>query len=314
MDSEKIVDAIDAQKWLIPVDKTLQEAADATLNQGGASGQTIRNWLHGIWLGHPLHPVLTDLPIGAWTISALCDAVGALSDEEERAALEKSSQALTAIGLVGALGSAVTGLNDWQHTHNTPRRVGTLHAVLNIGATILYAASLIMRRRGATTSGKVTGLAGYGLMAAASYLGGTLVYDEKIGVDHAPLRGELPQDWTPILDNSALQEGEMQRVEVEGNTAPVSVLLARRDGEIYAIANACSHLGGPLCEGKIAGLSVVCPWHDSQFSLQDGSVLNGPAAFAQPTFETRVQGGKIEIKTTHPIPDDVANKQDWETV
>ena len=314
MDSEKLVDAINDQKWLVPIDKTLQKAADATLNQGGETGKTVRDLLHGLWLGHPLHPVITDLPIGAWTIGVMCDGIGLLSGRKSAKKLEKCSQALTAIGLVGALGAAITGLNDWQHTHNTPRRVGTLHAVLNIGATVFYVASLIMRRRGNTTSGKVVGWCGFGLMSAGAYLGGTLVYDEKIGVDHAPQRGELPQEWTPVLAESELAEGAMQSVEVEAKTQKIQVLLARRDGQIYALANRCSHLGGPLNEGKMEGACVVCPWHKSQFSLEDGHVVHGPAASAQPTFETRVRDGQIEIKSRHPVPKDVANKQEWETV
>jgi nitrite reductase/ring-hydroxylating ferredoxin subunit len=74
------------------------------------------------------------------------------------------------------------------------------------------------------------------------------------------------------------------------------VLLLRRGERIYAIAETCAHLGGPLAEGTLDGLSVICPWHGSRVALEDGRVLDGPSTFPQPCFETRVHHGQIEVR------------------
>jgi len=76
------------------------------------------------------------------------------------------------------------------------------------------------------------------------------------------------------------------------------IMLYRANGAIYALANRCSHRGGPLHEGEIDGQEVICPWHSSRFHLQDGSVTSGPATAPQPCYETRIHDGKIEVRST----------------
>jgi nitrite reductase/ring-hydroxylating ferredoxin subunit len=73
-------------------------------------------------------------------------------------------------------------------------------------------------------------------------------------------------------------------------------MLVRAGGRIHALANTCSHLGGPLCEGTLHEGGVVCPWHGSRFDLETGEVLDGPAVFPAPRFETRVRDGRIELR------------------
>jgi nitrite reductase/ring-hydroxylating ferredoxin subunit len=127
---------------------------------------------------------------------------------------------------------------------------------------------------------------------ASAYLGGALSYNLKIGVNHAPVPEELPEDWKEAIAESDLNEGEPKGVKV----GDVAVMLLRRGGAIAAIAAACSHLGGPLPEGKIEGDTVVCPWHGSRFCLKDGSVINGPATTNQPMFQVKVDGGTVFLK------------------
>ena len=126
---------------------------------------------------------------------------------------------------------------------------------------------------------------------AAAYLGGHLVYEQGIGVDHT-LGEALPEKFVPVSSESELADGELKR----GEHDDVPILLVRRGKRIFALAEKCSHLGGPLSEGKLRDDSVQCPWHGSRFSLEDGRVLDGPAVHPQPCLEARVRNGKIEVR------------------
>jgi len=148
-----------------------------------------------------------------------------------------------------------------------------------------------MRRKGHRPAGRAAGWLGYGLVGAAAYLGGALVSEQKIGTDHGDREG-WPEGFEAVLKETDLADNEMKSVEVAG----MGVLLMRRNGSIHAIGNKCSHEGGPLSEGKYDGNCVVCPWHASRFALSTGAVVDGPATFPQPFFETRVRDGQIEIR------------------
>jgi nitrite reductase/ring-hydroxylating ferredoxin subunit len=149
----------------------------------------------------------------------------------------------------------------------------------------------LLRRGGRRGAGRAVSFLGYAIVSASAYLGGHLVYGERIGVNHAT--ETLPEpEFTPALADADLKEGEPQRVEVNG--APVFLL--RQGGRIHALANRCAHLGGPLSEGEIREGCVTCPWHRSTFSLEDGRVIQGPSAYPQPVLETRVRDGQIEVR------------------
>jgi nitrite reductase/ring-hydroxylating ferredoxin subunit/uncharacterized membrane protein len=288
---ETIGDLINQQSWLGPVETALDGMAEVTLNRKNPVMTQVRNVLHGTWLGHPLHPVITDVPLGAWTVSTALDLYELSTGDETFAA---GSDGAVGIGLVGAACAAVAGINDWQFTNDKPKRVGALHALLNIAATGCYIGSWLQRRRGNRTDGIVTGLGGFFLSILGAYLGGHLVYKEKIGVDHSPQ--ELPSKFVAVMDDDDLPEGKLKKGDANGTP----VVLVRRGQRIFALAETCSHLGGPLSEGKLEGASVRCPWHGSRFSIEDGSAIEGPTAFAQPCFETRVRNGKIEVRAIRP--------------
>src|SRR5262245_28182861 len=131
---------------------------------------------------HPLHPVFTDLPIGAWTTGLVLDAVAASSRNRTMA---RAADIAIAVGLAGAAAAAVTGLTDWSETSGRPRRTGFVHGMLNIAATTLYAASYMLRKSGSRRAGWSCAITGYGVALSAAYLGGDLVYDQQIGVMHA---------------------------------------------------------------------------------------------------------------------------------
>jgi len=283
---EAAVENVERQDWLEPIAEGLQRAVLAAYQAGGATGRRIRDFLHGTWLGHPLHPVLTDIPLGAWTVSGILDVLS----RHAGARHDRAADVAIGIGLVGAVGAAVTGMTDWQHTSAEDRRVGLLHGLLNVSAAGLYALSLGLRLRGARAPGRATAGLGLTVVLASAYLGGHLVYRKRVGVDHAP-RLEW-EDFVAVLPERDLIESEPRRVDVRG----VSVVLVRQVGRIYALADSCAHLGGPLSEGQVDAASIRCPWHGSLFALDDGRILEGPSTFTQPCFEVRVRDGQIEVR------------------
>lgn len=290
MNKEPLINAITRQEWLDEVGDVVQPAIINAFEAGGKTGQDIKNFLHGVWLGHPLHPVLTDVPIGAWTAAAVLDTLELMGETRYK----KGSDAAVAIGLIGAAGSAVTGLTDWTGTTRKKRKIGLMHGLLNVTATVLYTTSYILRKRKDTRPAAIClSMAGYGVATLAAYLGGHLVYTEQIGVDHTATSVQPPAHFVAVLPENELAENQMRCVQA----GEVPVVLARQNNQIYALANTCSHLGGPLCEGDLLNDGDVrCPWHGSVFSLKDGSVVDGPATAPQPKFDVRVNNGQIEVR------------------
>jgi nitrite reductase/ring-hydroxylating ferredoxin subunit/uncharacterized membrane protein len=240
--------------------------------------------LSGSWLGHPLHPLLTDLPIGAWTSAVLLDVAGG-----RRA--RPAADALVAAGIVAALPTAVSGLSDWSDLGRRAQRVGLVHAAVNNMALTLWTASLVARRRGKRSAGVALGLLGAAALSVGGYLGGHLSYRRAAGVDRNAF-ADLPEEWTPLADAAELRDGE----PVLAHAGATPLLLVRRGETVHALADGCSHLGGPLHEGHLEGDTVTCPWHGSTFCLGDGRVVHGPASAPQPTLEVRTTGGKIEVR------------------
>lgn len=288
MVAQSALRAIDRQKWLKPVDSAIAQAITKAFGAAGPAGLKVKDFLNGVWLGHPLHPVLVDVPIGAWTTATTLDVFEAMTGREEFSA---GADGAIAIGIGVTLPAAITGLADWQYLVGQPRRIGLVHGLLNVGALALYTASLLMRRSGARGAGQVTAALGLGTIAASSWLGGHLVYRHRAQVNHAN-EETMPRRFVPVMAEADLPEGKLTRAEARGTP----VVLLRRGDRIYALAETCSHLGGPLAEGKLADNSVICPWHGSRFSFEDGHVITGPATSPQPCFETRVQNGQIEVR------------------
>jgi nitrite reductase/ring-hydroxylating ferredoxin subunit len=266
-----------------PLDKVAEPLAG--LVGKVVSPRWIRNLLSGTRLGHPAHPMLTDLPIGAWSMSTLLDTVGGNSSE-------RAADLLVGVGILSAIPTAMTGLNDWSDTIGGEKRIGTVHAGANVAALGLYLASLIARGAGHRGRGKLLGLAGFGVLMAGGYLGGHLSYAKAVNVNHTVFEYR-PPEWTPVLADAELGEGEHRMVTADG----ASVLLVRDKGQLHALANTCSHAGGPLDEGEFVDGCVVCPWHASTFRLTDGSIVRGPASIPQPAYQTRVSDGKIEVRS-----------------
>jgi nitrite reductase/ring-hydroxylating ferredoxin subunit/uncharacterized membrane protein len=291
--SQRIIGNFPPDKSEIPASKSgeekLQKLLDRALYANGRpSAQKIRNFLNGTWLGEPLHVVLTDVPIGAWTVAIIFDA---LDLSRKRREFSLAADTSVAIGLLGAAGAAATGITDWSDVDPPARRLGLIHGLLNVGVTALFMTSLIFRRRKMRTRGRVSAALGYALLSLSAHLGGKMVYEQRVGVDRTA--GEIfPKDFVPVLAESRLSESTPTRA----NYNDVSILLVRRGQRISAMAERCSHFSGPLSEGKLVGDSIVCPYHASRFALDDGRVLDGPAVHPQPCLEVRVRNGQIEVR------------------
>jgi nitrite reductase/ring-hydroxylating ferredoxin subunit/uncharacterized membrane protein len=267
------------------------EALDAPAKRLGKAVRSIlpagpvKDVLSGTPLGHPLHPLLTDVPIGSWTSAVMLDWIGG---SESRTAARR----LVAAGILAALPTAAAGYSDWADTevgNETVRRTGLVHAAANITALSMFTASYFARRRGG--GGRMLALAGAGAAAAGGHLGGHLTFVEGVGVNQTVFE-KGPEEWTPTVPEAELSEGTPVCVRA----GDVDVLIVRdRDG-IHALDNRCTHRGGPLHEGEVADGSVTCPWHASRFRLADGSVEQGPASSPQPVYETRVTDGKVEVR------------------
>lgn len=273
------------------VEEQLQKLLDKALYCGGRpAAQRIRNLLNGTWLGEPLHAVLTDLPVGAWSVAMVFDGLDILLPRSDFA---RAADASIAIGVVGAAGAVLTGATDWSDVNPPARRLGLIHGLLNVSGTALFFTSLVLRKRESRKYGRIFAFLGYGVMAFAAHLGGKLVFEHRVGVDRTD--GEVfPDEFVPVLSESELESERPTRV-IHGG-API--LLVRRGDRLFAIAETCSHFGAPLSEGKLVGDSIVCPYHASKFALEDGRVLDGPAVHPQPCLEIRVRDGQIEVRKT----------------
>jgi nitrite reductase/ring-hydroxylating ferredoxin subunit/uncharacterized membrane protein len=275
------------------VAEPLSQAIRGAYEASGPAGQRAKNALHGVWLGHPLHPVFTDVPIGAWTTALALD-VAADGDP----AMRRAATFAMGVGLTGAVGAAVTGLTDWSETDGKSRRAGLVHGLLNVAATSLFATAYALRRNDRYSGGRACAWMGYAIALGAAYLGGDLVYRQRLGVTHADM--DLPSTFTPVLDSDRLAENAM----VRARAGDADILLVRQHGIVCALVHSCAHLGGPLSEGTLKDGSVVCPWHGSEFALSDGRVLNGPSAHDQPCLEARERDGLIEVRAkTRTQPD-----------
>lgn len=248
-------------------------------------GGPVKDVLSGTFLGHPLHPLLTDLPIGSWTSALMLDWVGG---PESRTGARR----LIAAGILAAIPTAAAGYSDWADTEvssPTVRRTGIVHAAANVTALGFFTASYLARRRG--RGGRALALTGAGALAAGGHLGGHLSFAEGVGVNQTAFE-EGPGDWTPTVTEDELAAGR----PVCARAGDVNVLIVRDGDGIHALDDRCTHRGGPLHEGEVADGCVTCPWHGSRFRLTDGSVERGPASSPQPLYETRVSDGRVEVR------------------
>jgi nitrite reductase/ring-hydroxylating ferredoxin subunit/uncharacterized membrane protein len=298
--SEKIESSIVASSLV----KKISAPLDGLLNRMFQSGmlRPLKLFLNGTWIGHPLHPVLKDIPVGAWTFTVIFDLAGLLFNVPS---FGLAASVTTAVGIFGALGAAVAGLMDWMDVDPPEKSVGAVHAILNVTATVIFSVALFMRWQShwqLSWTICIVSLVAYGLMTFGATLGGALVYRMGVMINrNAYAHG--PADFRPAIAAAKLVEGQMTRVDVDGQpvllvktSSAAGAGSASGTGTIFAIGAVCSHYGAPLNKGTIEDGCVRCPWHGSRFALADGAVREGPTCTPVPSYEVRVVGDQVEVK------------------
>jgi len=245
----------------------------------------VRDFLHGVWLGHPIHPLAVQLPLGAWLSAAVLDTLGGF---------RRAATVLVGVGAAGAVPAATAGLNDWASLSREQRRVGLFHAAANTLALSLYTSSFLARRRGQHNRGRLLGFAGLAVVSTGGYIGGHLSYGGAAAVNQAePQLHDISDGWHDLCAEGDVDESGPVLARIDD----VPVLVSRNGGGVTVMVERCGHHTGPLSEGErveIDGeLCVVCPWHGSTFRLSDGAVMHGPAATRQPLLRSRIENGRV---------------------
>ncbi|WP_030163532.1 Rieske (2Fe-2S) protein [Spirillospora albida] len=280
-----VTESLEHARGLDRVIRVLSGGARRVLRPG-----PVKDMLHGVPIGHPAHPPLTDLPMGAWMSAAVLDLFPGTS---------RAARTLVLTGIAGAVPTALTGLADWSALHREQQRVGLVHATTTATATALYTASFVARRQGRDGPGRALGFAGLGALLMGGYLGGHLAFRQAAGASHADQIAHLvPLGWHDLCDVSELPDGW----PVHRRLGYISLFVLRNGDDVHVLADRCTHLAGPLHQGRVitndeAELCVVCPWHGSTFRVEDGSVVAGPATGRQPAFESRItDDGVVQVR------------------
>jgi nitrite reductase/ring-hydroxylating ferredoxin subunit/uncharacterized membrane protein len=284
-DATSMTDVIDRIENADPLDAVSKRIGKVI--RAGLRSQKLKDALHGVWLGHPLHPMLSDVPIGMWTAAAVLDVMPGTGP---------AAATLIATGCAASVPTAVAGWADWSDLHEQQQRVGLVHAAANGVAIGLFLASLAARASGSTLRGKAYSYAGMAVAGVGGYLGGHLAFRQAAGVNHAESVPHLfPSGWQRLGALSDLPDGSL----VQRTVADIALVVLRRGEHVDVLADECSHLSAPLSEGEFIAEGghgcVVCPWHASTFRLTDGAVVHGPATSPMPAFQTRVTGDEVEI-------------------
>jgi nitrite reductase/ring-hydroxylating ferredoxin subunit len=277
-----LLDRVESARALDRVADPLQRAVTVVLRG------KVSDALHGVWLGHPLHPALVQVTLGGWLGAGVLDASGG----DERAAT-----ALVAVGSASAVPTAAAGLNDWASLSREQRRVGLVHAAANSIALTLYLSSLSARLRGRHGRGRMLGFAGLAVGAFSAYVGGHLSYRQAAATNQAePWLRQIPDGWHDICREDDLDGG----APLVARIGEVPVLAVRDGGgDVTVMIEHCGHETGPLGSGERVTIGddecLVCPWHGSTFRLSDGAVVRGPAANSQPLLQTRIVDGRVQV-------------------
>lgn len=270
---------VEAQEpWAKPAGRKVQ----AWLADVFERTRPLKDVLNGVWLGHPVHPVVTDVPVGSLTVAALLDLAGQ----------ETAADMAVATGVAAMAASAATGAADAVDTYGRTQVTATVHATLMVGTLGLYLASLWLRLARPRSRPLAIGLSflGYAGLSAGAYLGGDIVYRLGNMIDrHAWQAGGTK--WK-ALDVTEIPEGQL----VGANLGKERLVLFRQGDRIDALQAVCAHEGGPLDEGTLVDGCVACPWHGSRFRLSDGSVARGPAVYEQPVYEVRATETGFEAR------------------
>src|SRR6266702_3710061 len=208
-----IGECVESQTWLDKLGEPIQNWLLAFFGQPGQPTRKLKDLLNGTWLGHSVHPLLTDVPLGSWSGTMLLDL--AWLNQESKGMADGADLTLL-LGLLGATGAVATGVTDWSDLDGTDRRVGLMHGLLNGSITIMYLVSLILRRTGQRRAGIALSTVGYLTSLFSAYLGGEMILAKGIGVNHVAWQGGS-NDFVEVMDMADLEEGKLTRVELPGS-------------------------------------------------------------------------------------------------
>src|SRR5688500_18060487 len=268
-------------------DKVIEPARRVVLS--ALKPPALKNFLHGTWLGHPLHPVLVQVPVGSWTSAGLLDAIPPL---------RPAATVLIGTGVAAAVPAALSGAADWSEQGIGVRRLGALHAVSNTVALGLYVGSPVARAKGRGGLGRVLSYTGLGIATGSAAVGGHMSYAQSSGASHAATAARaLSSDWIDLGPLDDLPEGRPALRTGKGGSVDVPLAVVRRGARVDVFVGACSHLSGPLHEGSVEDVHghacLVCPWHGSAFDLDRRCARRGPAANGQEKLEVRMEAGRV---------------------
>jgi nitrite reductase/ring-hydroxylating ferredoxin subunit/uncharacterized membrane protein len=241
----------------------------------------VRDVLNGRWLGHPLHAVLTDAPIGILFLVILFDLAGY--------PLGNDTKAILLVGILTMLAAAAAGLADYSDTDGKARERATLHGTLMGVALVLYVISFVLRQgqEPPWPAAIAFSLAGFLVLAAGAYVGGDVAYVLGNMVSRHAFRGAGTK-WIALVPAEADADGNFPEGRlVKGKLGVNTLVMIRQGDQVLALHDQCAHAGGPLSDGTLENGSVVCPWHASRYRLADGHVTRGPSVYDQPAYEVR---------------------------
>lgn len=292
----RIDDLLRRQGWMDGVADALQRALGAFYSVLGAPGRALKNLLHGTRiLGHPLHPAVTDIPLGAWAAGVVADWAAHVT----KLVPSQAGDVALAVGILAGLLAFASGYTDFHDTIGQERRYGLTHGVIMTTTIIVMLVSLAVRWLwGGEGSVLAAVISTGGLMLGfgGALFGGHLTFGLGTQVNHLAF-AEGPKEYVRIGKPEDFPEGSLRLAEAGG----MAVLVVRLDGDLNAIADVCTHAGAPLHEGKLDGDVVTCPWHGSRFCVRNGRALSGPATFDEPLLKVREDGGVVELKLARPL-------------
>jgi nitrite reductase/ring-hydroxylating ferredoxin subunit/multisubunit Na+/H+ antiporter MnhF subunit len=249
----------------------------------------IRDLLNGRWLGHPLHAVLTDAPVGILLLVIVLDVAG------QRTAADIA----LVLGILSMLAAAAAGAADYADTDGLARQRATVHSTLMIVALLGYLASLGLRMSGGDDrlAATWTSVVAFLVLAAGAYVGGDVVFVLGNMVSRHAFRGAGTK-WITLEPEELDEAGDIPEGRpVKARLGINALALVRRGETVLALHDTCAHAGGPLSGGTLDGSILVCPWHGSRYRLADGRAVRGPAIYDQPAYEVRrADGGGWEAR------------------
>jgi nitrite reductase/ring-hydroxylating ferredoxin subunit len=273
-------------------DRVIEPARRAV--QGVLAPPALRDFLHGTWLGHPLHPVLVQVPVGSWLSAGLLDAIPPM---------RPAATVLIGTGVTAAVPAALSGAADWSEQEAGVRRLGAVHALLNTVALGLYVGSLAARARRRGGLGRLLSYAGLGIATGSAAIGGHMSYAQASGASHSATAARaLRSEWFDLGPLDDLPESRPALRTARGSGVQVPLAVVRRGARVDVFVGTCAHLSGPLYEGTLQDVRgttcLVCPWHDSAFDLESGEPRRGPAPNPQEKLEVRMEAGRVMARVT----------------